>query len=81
MSDLNNTPNTNSNYILEVEELKKFEKERIFSLSEELQNSLLSRTTWDDAVKELQGLLTYQRRNFTYHRSMMKISCVYKEFI
>ena len=31
MSDLNNTPNTNSNYILEVEELKKyFEIEKDF---------------------------------------------------
>ena len=31
MSDLNNTPNTNSNYILEVDELKKyFEIEKDF---------------------------------------------------
>jgi len=60
-----------------VEQLNSYEKERTFRLSEDLQNRLLSRIEWDDAVNELQGFLGEDTHGFKMLYEMLDLVCNY----
>ena len=60
-----------------VEQLNKYETERTFRLPTELQKRLLSRTDWDEAVKELQGLLEEDTHGFKLLYEMLDLVCTY----
>ena len=60
-----------------VEQLNNYEKERTFQLSKDLQNRLFSRTDWEEAVKELQGLLQEDTYNFKMLYEMLDLVCRY----
>jgi len=60
-----------------VEHLHNYEKERTFQMPAELQKRLLTRTTWDDAVKELQELLKDDTHGFQMLYEMLDIVCKY----
>ena len=60
-----------------VEQLNKYENERTFQLPDELQNRLLSRTDWDEAVKELQGFMGEDTYSFKLLFEMLDLVCRY----
>ena len=60
-----------------VEQLNTYQLNRKFSLASELQNRLLSRTDWDEAVKELQSLLVEDTYGFKLLYEMLDVVCNY----
>ena len=60
-----------------VEQLKSYEKKRTFQLPEDLKHRLLSRTTWDEAVKELQCLLEDDSCSFKLLFELLDLVCRY----
>ena len=60
-----------------VEHLHNYEKERTFQMPAELQKRLLTRMSWDDAVKELQELLKDDTHGFQMLYEMLDIVCKY----
>lgn len=60
-----------------VEQLKSYEKKRTFQLSEDLKHRLLSRATWDEAVKELQCLLEEDSCGFKLLFELLNLVCRY----
>lgn len=60
-----------------VEQLNFYETERTFQMQSDLQMRLLSRADWDEAVKELQGLLEEDPYCFKLLFEMLDLVCNY----
>ncbi len=60
-----------------TEQLNSYEKIRTFQLPKKLKNRLLSRATWDDAVKELQNLLEDDTYGLKTLWEMLDLVCTY----
>jgi len=60
-----------------AEQLNSYEKGRTFRMTEEFKKRLLSRASWDDAVKELQSLLEDETYGFKMLFEMLDLVCKY----
>lgn len=60
-----------------TEQLNSYETVRCFQMSEELKKRLLCRTTWDEAVKELQELLGEDADGFKMLFEMLEVARTY----
>lgn len=60
-----------------VEQLNSYEALKTFQMTEDLKNRIISRPTWDDAVKELQTLLGEDPHGFKILWEMTDIICNY----
>ena len=60
-----------------VEQLNIYNKNRSFMLEPALLNRLLLRSEWDEALKELQGLLEEDKDGFKLLFEMLDIVCNY----
>lgn len=60
-----------------AEQLSSYEKGRTFHMTEELKNRILSRASWDGAVKELHGLLEDDTYGFKMLFEMLDLVCKY----